>query len=49
MITITKVPHNGALILSAIRGNQMITRTYYGHTRREALRLFIEVLSLINS
>ena len=49
MLTITKA-HNGAWILSALRGGVQVTRTYPARTpRREAIRLFIETLSLINA
>ena len=32
----------GAWIISAVVGNQLIRRTYYMYTRREAIRLFRE-------
>lgn len=32
--------HNGAWQVSAIIGGYLVTRTYYGYTKREALRQF---------
>lgn len=32
----------GALKVSDIIGGQLVTRQYFGHTKREALRLFKE-------
>ena len=32
--------HAGAWIISDIIGHHLITRRYYGHTKREAMRLF---------
>jgi hypothetical protein len=32
--------HAGAYVLSAIVGGYLVTRQYYGYTKREALRLF---------
>lgn len=38
-MTATKL-HNGAWQISDIIGGHLVTRTYYGYTKREALRLF---------
>lgn len=49
MLTITK-DTSGSWILSALRGGSLVTRTYPArNTRREAIRLFVEVLSTINA
>lgn len=32
--------HSGAWQISAIISGRLITRTYYGYTKREAVRLF---------
>ena len=39
-ITITKIPHNGALLLSVLTETQYIKKVYYGYTRKEALYEF---------
>lgn len=39
-ITVERVQHSGALVLSCIVGGYLLSRTYYGHTKRDALRLF---------
>lgn len=41
-MTITKHPVNGSLECSDIIDNQLVRRTYYGYTRREARQLFRE-------
>jgi hypothetical protein len=38
-MTIEKNIH-GALVISAVIGGYLISRQYYGYTRREAVRLF---------
>lgn len=39
-MTTTKIPHSGAYQISDIIGGQLVTRTYYGYTKREARRQF---------
>ena len=34
--------HNGAWECSAMIGGYRVERTYYGYTKREAVRLFVE-------
>jgi len=34
--------HAGAWIISQLTGGYFVTRTYYGYTKRDALRLFRE-------
>ena len=38
----TKVAHSGAWIITAEVGGYYESRTYYGYTKREAMRLFRE-------
>lgn len=38
--TVEKVFPSGALRVSSIVNGALMTRTYYGYTRREAVRLF---------
>jgi hypothetical protein len=45
MLTITKGPAPGSWILCATRGGVQISRTYSNVPRREAIRLFLEVIS----
>jgi hypothetical protein len=40
--TITRAVPSGAWIISDIVGGYLVTRTYYGHTKRDALQLFRE-------
>lgn len=44
-MTVTK-NHEGALVVSALAHGYLITRTYYGYTRKEALALFKRELIL---
>lgn len=39
-IIIHKHPHNGSITISALVGNHLVTRTYYGYTQAEAVKLF---------
>ena len=39
-MTVTKLNHSGAWQISALVNNYLVTRTYYGYTKREAMRLF---------
>ena len=36
------VEHSGALVISDTINGYLVTRTFYGYTRGEALRLFVE-------
>lgn len=38
-MTITR-NHNGSFTVSAMRGEYLVSRTYYGYTKREALAIF---------
>ena len=38
--TITRAVPSGAWIISDFVGGYLVTRTYYGHTKRDSLRLF---------
>ena len=38
-LTISRL-HSGAWQVSAITGGHLLTRTYYGYTKREAVRLY---------
>jgi hypothetical protein len=40
--TITRAVPSGAWIISDMISGYLVTRTYYGHTKRDALRLFRE-------
>jgi hypothetical protein len=44
-ISVERVRHSGALILSAIVGGYLVRRTYYGYGVRESRRLFREFLA----
>lgn len=39
-MTIEKIWHSGAIRIYAIIGGHLVTRVYYGYTKREARRLF---------
>jgi hypothetical protein len=39
-MTIERIPHSGAWMISTIAWGRLITRTYYGYTKREAQRRF---------
>lgn len=41
-MTVTKQAHSGAYVVSDIIGGYLVTRTYYGFTKREAVRMFRE-------
>ena len=43
--TVTHIPHNGALSLSAIVANHLVQRQYYYYTVAEAKALFREEFS----
>lgn len=36
------VRHSGAIVISDTIGGYLVTRSYYGYTRRDAIRLFKE-------
>lgn len=40
--TISRVIHSGAWIVSDIIGGHWVTRTYYGYSSDQALRLFVD-------
>ena len=37
---VTKLPVSGALWISDLINNELVTRVYYGYSRRDAMRLF---------
>ena len=39
-MTIKKNQESGAFEIYALIGNHLLTRTYYGYTRREAVAMF---------
>jgi hypothetical protein len=39
-MTAIKLNHNGAWQISALIDNYLVTRTYYGYTKREAIAQF---------
>lgn len=39
-MTITKIRHSGAYQISAVIGGHLVTRTYYGYTKRESVQEF---------
>lgn len=39
-MTIERIPHSGALVVSEIIGGYLVTRKYYGYSKREAMRAF---------
>ena len=39
-MTVTKHPTSGAWVISDIIGGYLVTRTYYGYTKRESTRMF---------
>lgn len=39
-MSVTRVPHSGALVISDIIGGYLVSRTYYGYTVREARAMF---------
>jgi hypothetical protein len=41
-MSVTRVWHSGAWIVSDTVRGYLVTRTYYGYTKREAVRLFRE-------
>jgi hypothetical protein len=41
-ITIERIKHSGALLLTTIHNGRFRKRTYYGYSQREAKRLFRE-------
>jgi hypothetical protein len=41
-MSVNRVWHSGAWIVSDIVGGYLVSRTYYGYTKREAVRLFRE-------
>lgn len=45
-MTIEQCPHSGAWLVSAIINGRLVTRQYYGHTKREAVGLFRYEMSL---
>jgi hypothetical protein len=40
MTITTNRNRNGGLVLSAVVGGYLVSRQYYGYTKREALKLF---------
>ena len=42
-MTVTKL-HNGAYTVSTMTNTRYVWQTYYGYTKREAIRLFREYL-----
>jgi hypothetical protein len=45
-IAVSKNLH-GAIVCSAVIGDRLISRQYYGFTKREAIRLFREEVEVI--
>lgn len=41
-MTVTKQAHSGAYVVSDLVDGYLVTRTYYGFTKREAVRMFRE-------
>lgn len=41
-MTITVIPHSGAIVISDIINDTLVTQTYYGYTSGEAMKLFEE-------
>lgn len=39
---IEKAKHSGAIVISDTIGGYLVTRSYYGYTKRDAIRLFKE-------
>ena len=39
---VERVRHSGAIVISDTIGGYLVTRSYYGYTQREAIRLFKE-------
>jgi len=39
-MSVNRVWHSGAWIVSQIVGGYLVSRTYYGYTKREAVALF---------
>lgn len=39
-VTVERIRHSGALVVSAIVGRYLERRTYYGYSKREAIRDF---------
>jgi hypothetical protein len=44
-LTVERVHHSGAVIVSATVRGYLVTRIYYGYTQRESVRLFREALA----
>ena len=39
-MTVEKIIHSGALIISDIIDGYLVSKTYYGYTKKEAVKLF---------
>lgn len=39
-MNIERVKHSGAIVISDFIGGRLVSRTYYGYSKREAARLF---------
>ena len=46
-MTIEKNTHNGSLIASAIYNGFLVTRIYYGYTKKEVRQRFLVELNII--
>ena len=44
MVTIEEIPHNGTIVISTMVNKNLLTRSFIGYTRNEAIRLFIKEL-----
>ena len=44
MVTIEEIPHNGAIVISTMVNKELLTRSFIGYTRNEAIRMFINEL-----
>jgi hypothetical protein len=45
---LSRVNHSGAWVVSDFVGGYLVTRTYYGYSGVESLRLFIEEFGGVN-
>lgn len=43
-MTVERVPHSGAWIVSQVTGGYLVTRTYYGYTRGQAVAAFRDLI-----
>lgn len=43
-VSVERLPHSGAIVLSTMDGGYLVSRTYYGYTIKQAKDLFNQYL-----